>query len=204
MHCAVYCGSLSSLVFMSKLLRVCLVLEIVLVLYQFHICLNFSETPFRFVIYTAQRLYLFIWTSTTLGINNSQWNLGYNFWAEDHVWGNYASYALVFMVLVCWLGLLHKIVTSLSILVSGLCMLYHNFYCIFSCYLYSKKPCLRYLYGCSYNDVGCTVIEVSSFYGTQQSRCLSYHLRMEADPVSETLCSLVFRIPDNGPSPKTQ
>jgi hypothetical protein len=32
------------------------------------------------------------------------------------------------------------IFTSLSILVPRLCMLYHNFYCIFSCYLSSTKP----------------------------------------------------------------
>jgi hypothetical protein len=30
------------------------------------------------------------------------------------------------------------------------------------------------------------------------------HLRMETDPVSETLCFLVPRIPDDGKSPKTQ
>jgi hypothetical protein len=30
------------------------------------------------------------------------------------------------------------------------------------------------------------------------------HLRTETDPVSETLCSLVFRIPDDGQNPKTQ
>jgi hypothetical protein len=36
---------------------------------------------------------------------------------------------------------------------------------------------------------------VSSFSGTQQSRCLPpSHLRTETDPVSETLCFLVFRI----------
>jgi hypothetical protein len=29
-------------------------------------------------------------------------------------------------------------------------------------------------------------------------------LRTETYPVSETLCSLVFRIPDDGQSPKTQ
>jgi hypothetical protein len=34
-------------------------------------------------------------------------------------------------------------------------------------------------------------------------RCLPLHLRMETDPVSETLYSLVFRIPDDGQSPKT-
>jgi hypothetical protein len=30
------------------------------------------------------------------------------------------------------------------------------------------------------------------------------HLRMETDPVSETSCFLVSRIPDDGKSPKTQ
>jgi hypothetical protein len=30
-----------------------------------------------------------------------------------------------------------------------------------------------------------------------------HHLRTETDPVSETLCLLVFRIPDGGQSPKT-
>jgi hypothetical protein len=29
-----------------------------------------------------------------------------------------------------------------------------------------------------------------------------HHLRTETDPVSETLCSVVFRIPDDGQSPK--
>jgi hypothetical protein len=50
------------------------------------------------------------------------------------------------MDLVCWLGVLTKIFTYVSILVSGLCMLYHYFYCTFSCYLPSTKPGLRYLY----------------------------------------------------------
>jgi hypothetical protein len=40
---------------------------------------------------------------------------------------------------------------------------------------------------------------------TQQNRCLSPHLMMETDPVSETLCSVVwFRMPVDGHSPKTQ
>jgi hypothetical protein len=48
------------------------------------------------------------------------------------------------------------------------------------------------------------VIDVSSFYGTQQSRSLPPpHLRTETDPVSETLCFLVFRIPDDGQSSET-
>jgi hypothetical protein len=29
----------------------------------------------------------------------------------------------------------------------------------------------------------------------------SHHLRTEADPVSETVCSLILRIPDDGQSP---
>jgi hypothetical protein len=39
--------------------------------------------------------------------------------------------------------------------------------------------------------------------GTQLSRCLPPHLRKETDPVSETSCFLVPRIPDDGKSPKT-
>jgi hypothetical protein len=35
--------------------------------------------------------------------------------------------------------------------------------CVLSCYLPSTKPGLRYLYSRSYTDVGCPVIEVSSF-----------------------------------------
>jgi hypothetical protein len=44
----------------------------------------------------------------------------------------------------------------------------------------------------------------SFFYVTQQSRCLSPQLRTEADIVSETLHSLVLRIPEDGKSSKTQ
>jgi hypothetical protein len=33
-----------------------------------------------------------------------------------------------------------------------------------------KKPGLRYLYSCSYTEMGCPVIEFSSFEGTQWSR----------------------------------
>jgi hypothetical protein len=46
------------------------------------------------------------------------------------------------------------------------------------------------------------MIEVSSFRGTQQSRCLPPHLRTETDPVSETLCCIFFRTPNDGHSPK--
>jgi hypothetical protein len=40
--------------------------------------------------------------------------------------------------------------------------------------------------------------------GPNGSGVTSPHLRMETDPVSKTLCSLVFRIPGDGQSPKTQ
>jgi hypothetical protein len=40
--------------------------------------------------------------------------------------------------------------------------------------------------------------------GIQQSRCHSpLHLRTETGPVSDTLCFLVSRIPDDGKSPKS-
>jgi hypothetical protein len=51
----VCCGSISGLVFMSELLRVCLVLKIILMLYRFTIRLNFSETLFKYGIYTKPR-----------------------------------------------------------------------------------------------------------------------------------------------------
>jgi hypothetical protein len=38
-------------------------------------------------------------------------------------------------------------------------------------------------------------LEKANLKGTQQSKCLHPHLRTETDPVSETLCFLVFRIP---------
>jgi hypothetical protein len=52
----------------------------------------------------------------------------------------------------------------------------------------------------------CPVIEVSSFCWTQQNRYIPFlsHLTTETDPVSETLCFLVFRIPDEEQIPETQ
>jgi hypothetical protein len=61
-------------------------------------------------------------------------------------------------------------------------MLYQNLYRIFSCYLPSSEPALRYLYSCSYNDVCCSVVEI---------RCLSPYLRTETDPLSEPFCRFV-------------
>jgi hypothetical protein len=49
------CCNISSLVFMSELLRVCLVLKIVLTLYWFPTHLKFSETPLIYGIYTKPR-----------------------------------------------------------------------------------------------------------------------------------------------------
>jgi hypothetical protein len=53
------------------------------------------------------------------------------------------SYVFGFIDLVRWLGLLHRISTFFTILVSGLCMLYHNFYYTCSCYLPLTKPDLK-------------------------------------------------------------
>jgi hypothetical protein len=49
------------------------------------------------------------------------------------------SCALVFMDMICWLGLSHIISTSFSIFVSGMYTLYHNFYCTFSYHLLVTK-----------------------------------------------------------------
>jgi hypothetical protein len=57
---------------------------------------------------------------------------------------------MVYTDFVCLLRLLHNICTSIFILISGLCLLFHNFYCIFSCYLPSTRPGLKYLYNYSY------------------------------------------------------
>jgi hypothetical protein len=70
MHYSVCCGFLSSLVFMSELPRVCLVLNIVQMLYRFPMRLNFSETLHIWDIHRSQRLFFFIRTIGTLGINN--------------------------------------------------------------------------------------------------------------------------------------
>jgi hypothetical protein len=50
------------------------------------------------------------------------------------------------------LGLLHRISTSFSILVTSQRMFYHNFILHFSSYLPLTKPDLRCLYSCSYTN----------------------------------------------------
>jgi hypothetical protein len=83
---------------------------------------------------------------------------------------------------------------KVKILVSGLCTLYHNFYCIFFCYLPSTKPGLRYLYSCGYTDMGCPVMHVSSFSGTQQSRCLPLTWGRKQISFSQTFLFLEYRM----------
>jgi hypothetical protein len=60
---------------------------------------------------------------------------------------------------------------------------------LFICMLGKINTC------CSCTDIGCPVIEVSPPH---------LDLRMETDPVSKMMYSLVFRILDDGQSPKTQ
>jgi hypothetical protein len=55
---------------MSEFLGVYVVLKIILLLYQFPIHFNFSETSFTYWMYTAQRVFLFIWMIATLGLIN--------------------------------------------------------------------------------------------------------------------------------------
>jgi hypothetical protein len=78
----------------------------------------------------------------------------------------------------------HKIFTSLFLLVSDLCTHYHNFYSLFFLFSPLRKSCFGYLYSCSYTDMDCPVIEVSSFYGTQDIS----HLRIKTNAFSEKLC----------------
>jgi hypothetical protein len=66
------------------------------------------------------------------------------------------------VVLVSWLSLLKQRFASLSVLVSCLCMFWHNLYFIhvFSCCLPSTQRELRYFHRCSCTDIvrfeGCT------------------------------------------------
>jgi hypothetical protein len=53
--CDLCCRSLAGLGSMNELLRLCLVLNIILILYRFPIRLNFSETPFTYGIHTEPR-----------------------------------------------------------------------------------------------------------------------------------------------------
>jgi hypothetical protein len=48
------------------------------------------------------------------------------------------------------------------------------------------------------------VIEVSCFQGTQNSRCLLFHVRTGTHPISETLCSLVPELRTKSKNPVTQ
>jgi hypothetical protein len=80
---------------------------------------------------------------------------------------------MVFIYLICWLRLLNKICASFSIFLSGLCILYRNFYCKFSYYLPLAKSGLCCLYSCSYTARGYNWHhrQNSHFYGFwQQTR----------------------------------
>jgi hypothetical protein len=54
------------------------------------------------------------------------------------------------------------------------------------------------LCSCTQRDMGCPVIEGSSFWGAHQSRCLPLSHEDGRDGASETVCFLVFRTPDDG------
>jgi hypothetical protein len=70
---------------------------------------------------------------------------------------------MVFIDMVCWLGLLHTIFTSLCISILGLCMLYRNFYCIFSFESLQKRWGSGNYIAIVVLMWGYPVIEISSF-----------------------------------------
>jgi hypothetical protein len=72
-------------------------------------------------------------------------------------------------------GLLHKIFTCLSILVSGLCMLFTILIAYFPVISLRQR-----VVSSIYTAMGCPVTEVTSFHGTQHSRDLLPHLKMES------------------------
>jgi hypothetical protein len=54
------------------------------------------------------------------------------------------------------------------------------------------------------NSLEFWILENTTFSKLDVSILICAHMRMETDPVSETLFFLAFRIPDDGQSPTTQ
>jgi hypothetical protein len=108
------------------------------------------------------------------------------------------SYALVYS-----LGLFHKIFTSLSILVSGPWMLYHTFCCIYIPIISLQQSLISGIYIVSV-IMTCVVqwLRLAFSKGPNKLRVFPPHMRTETEPVSETSCSLVFRIRDGGQGQK--
>jgi hypothetical protein len=79
--------------------------------------------------------------------------------------------------------------------VSGLCILYHNFYCIFCCCIPLTVPGFKFVLAVV------ILLQVVQWLWLALSEGPHPHLRMETDPVMEMLCSLIFRIPDDGHRP---
>jgi hypothetical protein len=92
---------------------------------------------------------------------------------------------LIICIGVHGFGLLARFVayfsTSLSILVSRVCVLYHNFYCIFSCYLRPTQHGVRHLNSCAwgYNQTNMFLGDINT--GTWPSRLVEsriWHSKM--------------------------
>jgi hypothetical protein len=73
----------------------------------------------------------------------------------------------------------------------------HNFYCIFSCFISWTHPGVRRMYSCCYVTWVVQWLRLALSNGPNRVCVSPCHLRTETDPVSETLCFLVFRIPDD-------
>jgi hypothetical protein len=92
-------------------------------------------------------------------ISNLDWLIG---WVKHSTWADF--WYLILCIGFHELGLLQNIVTSVSILVSCLCMLYHNFIAYFP--VISHRQILIsgiYVHNCSYTDTACPMLAVSSF-----------------------------------------
>jgi hypothetical protein len=108
-------------------------------------------------------------------------------------------FAMVLLHLVLLVMFVAQIYTSFSIPVPRMCVLYHNFYWVFSCYLPPNKPGLEWLNSCVNLTEFVQWLRLALSKGPKRVDVFSpFHLRTETDPVSETSCFLVSRIPDDG------
>jgi hypothetical protein len=132
----------------------------------------------------------------------------FRFYSADGASGRYymSSYFFLFVCIRAHtLGFVAaQISTSFSILFQRMCVLYHNFYCIFSYYHAPNQPGLRWPNN-SVNLPGIVQwMRLAHCKGPNWVGVFSPHLRTEIASVSETLCFLFSRIPVDGKSPKTQ
>jgi hypothetical protein len=112
---------------------------------------------------------------------------------------------LVLMHFVLFDRFVAQMSSSFSILVPRMCVLYHNFYCIFSCYLPPNKPGLKWLNSCVNLTRVVQWLRLALSKGPNWVGAFSLpHLRTETDPIFEMSCFLFSRLLGDGKSPETQ